>query len=149
MRRNMSKAMVQTRSPRTLLVAAMVLLVASVYLAIPAVSQAGGGENFCKNAWLNRYGQSNDYCTATPWHYNYFVKVASQEHSACVSTTTNSNKTGVNFSWVCTPGPWGYAERQTSMSVLTHGIIRNNTTGDTNHATGSETYCDYPFCEEP
>lgn len=144
----MSRVISSSHLRAALLALLLALLATSAYLSMPSITQASGGEDFCKEAWLNRYGQSNDFCTATPWRYNFYVKVSSQEHSACVSTTTNSNKTGVNVSWVCTPGPYGYADRQVNWGVLTHGIIRNNTTGDTNHATGSETYCSTQACVE-
>lgn len=117
----------------------------SLHLAVASTAQA---ENFCSNAWLDRYGQSNDFCASTSWHYNYNVAVQSYEHSACVSTTTNSNKTGVNLTWACTSGPYNLQSRQANWGVLTHGIIRNNTTGDTNHASGSQVYCLTKSCEE-
>lgn len=113
-----------------------------------AVASPAAAEGFCENVWLNRYGQSNDFCAAGAWHYNAYVTVKSQEHSACASTTTNSNKTGVNLTWVCTSGPNGFVGRNANWDILTHGIIRNNTTGDTNHGSGGETYCLTQSCEE-
>lgn len=113
--------------------------------AIPH-AQAYGTQNFCTNAWLDRYGQPNDNCAANDKHYNYYVNVTPGEHSACVSVTTNTSKSGLTTGWTCTTnGSW--TGRYVDPTILTNGIIRNNTTGDVNHASGGQAWCHFYICQ--
>ena len=103
-------------------------------------------QNFCAGAWLDKYGLPGDNCSGY-YGFQNWVEVEAHEHSACVSATTNSQKSGVYLSWKCTAGPWSSAKRWAWNEVFSAGIIRNNTTGSTNHATGRQSYCDTQYCK--
>lgn len=124
------------------------MLTFASFLAFTSTSHASGAKGFCAHAWLNKYGQTGDFCTDPEYHYNFEVVVQSEEHSACGSTTTTWDKSGVNVSWVCTSGPYGINSRRVDWDVYTRGIIRNNTTSDTNHGTGSVGYCSTKGCAQ-
>jgi len=133
---------------RTLLAIGVGLLM-SLCLCIGAISKAGAVEthNFCTGAWLDRYGQPQDNCAAGWFGYNVRVGVYAHEHSACASTTTNSQKSGVNLPWTCTATPYTETVNWTSALAFTQPIMRNNTSGDTNHADGSQLLCNTYDCE--
>lgn len=143
---NSNLDIVGRRSRGTALLAIGIAMLISLWLYLGPVSSAHA-ENFCERVWLDKYGQTYDNCSAYPaLHYNYSVVVRAFEHSACVSTTTNGWKSGLNMSWTCTPGPEAYAQAYANWSVLTYGIIRNNTTNDTNHASGNQVWCATQSC---
>jgi hypothetical protein len=135
------------RRQLTLLTLSVALLM-GLWLNIGPVSRADayGQQNFCPNAWLDRYGQPNDNCAANDKHYNYYVVVVPQEHSACVSVTTNNDKSGLTTGWTCSPGSVTTA-RYVDPKIKTNGIIRNNTTNDVNHASGGQNWCHYYNCQ--
>lgn len=126
---------------RARLGAAVTVVLAALTL-LGAVSEAHAGtQTFCTYAWVAPYGQSNDNCAANDLHYNYRVFVRSYEHSGCVSTTTNTSKSGVNATWSCTAGPGGALWKWVDPKAKTNGILRNNTTGDANHVSGIQEWC--------
>lgn len=132
----------------------LLLLGATVLAAFMIAGQAPNAraENlvdyteFCPNAFLGPYGQSNDNCAGGGWGYHFTVQVYAKEHSACASTTTNGAKSGVNRSWLCTPGPYSSVANTVDPSVWTLSIIRNNTTGSSNHASGVAGRCSNIGC---
>lgn len=135
--------------PAALRTAALCAMVAAVGLlgALVTTSKADAAiayEEFCINANLGPYGQSTDSCAGGGYRRQFYVQVQAFTHSACASSTTNGAKSGVNVAWVCTAGGGGVtAANWVNSSVYTYGIIRNNTTGDTNRATGVVGY-EYP-----
>jgi hypothetical protein len=127
---------------RWALLATPILFLLGLWICMGPVSgaQADGAQAFCSSAWLDRYGQPNDSCAANDKHYNYKIQVYALEHSACASTTTNTSKSGVNWTWSCAPA-WNWGVNWMNPTVLTNGIIRNNTVGDVNHASGYQFWC--------
>lgn len=110
-------------------------------------AQAIYQNEFCRGAWLDKYGQPGDNCSGY-FGYTFWVAVEAHEHSACASASTNGQKSGVYRPWKCTPGPWSYVQNWIFADRVAGEIIRNNSTGSTNHATGSMLYCLIPSCEE-
>ena len=96
---------------------------------------------------MDPYGSQYDNCGAWEKHWNAIVQVTAQEHSACVATTTNGWKSGLNTSWNCTTGNYETIIKYVSPYVMTYGIIRNNTSGDGNHATGVQHFCFVQGCQ--
>jgi hypothetical protein len=120
------------------------IVVAAMLLAMtaPRAEAVEGQQAFCVNVWMDPYGSQYDNCGAWEKHWNFYFKVVSQEHSACVSATTNGWKSGLVFTWSCTSGPNGLQEIVAYPPYIeTYGIIRNNTTGSGNHATGTQAFC--------
>ena len=116
------------------LAAALGLLV--LLLAFAPAAEAETAE-FCSYAYLAPYGSGGDNCAGGGYHRNQSVQVQAFEHSACASSTTDGTKAGVNVAWVCTSGGGGAVTTNwVNGSVYTYGIIRNNTTGAGNRATG-------------
>jgi hypothetical protein len=111
-------------------------------LLVALVPSAGATTaEFCSYAYLAPYGSGGDNCAGGGYHRNDLVQVQAFEHSACASSTTDGTKGGVNVSWVCTPGGGGsVVQNYVNSSVYTYGIIRNNTTGAGNRATGVVDY---------
>jgi hypothetical protein len=99
------------------------------------------GGPFCSNWPLNPLGQPFDYCTEPAYRYNKVVEGYGEYHSACVSTTVDGTKAGVNTSWACTPGPRSSVLNGVNKWAWTEAIIRNNTTGDSNVVSGNRWYC--------
>jgi len=119
----------------------MLLATAFVLLAIAAPKADADVQAFCQNVWMDPYGSQYDNCGAWEQHWNAIVQVSAQEHSACVSTTTTGWKSGLNASWSCTAGSYETTIKYVSPKAFTYGIIRNNTTGSGNHATGVQNWC--------
>jgi hypothetical protein len=112
----------------------------ALFLAAAPPADATTAE-FCSNAYLAPYGSGGDNCAGGGYHRNDLVQVQAFEHSACASSTTDGSKSGVNVAWVCTAGGGGaVVQNYVNSSVYTYGIIRNNTTGAGNHATGVVDY---------
>lgn len=131
----------------TLLAAGIIVMMGVCFYLVPISSaHAEGVQEFCPNTWLDRYGQPSDNCAANDKHYNFRITLFAVEHSACSSTTTNTSKSGVNWSWSCTPGGGNWNENYMNPTVLTNGIIRNNTTGSINHASGWQHWCSTYNC---
>ena len=134
----MAKSMSRLRRMLLGLVAA-VLLVAT-WASVGQTEKAEAG-NFCTYVFVQPYGQAGDRCAATWGGPLYGVTVESFEHSGCVATTNAGG--ALNSSWVCSAGPnsfnWQFYGND---GVYRRAIIRNNTTGATNHISGSWTcYC--------
>lgn len=126
----------------TILSGLAILAAVSLLALVASVSTAQAtGQNFCTHAWLDRYGQANDSCAANDRHYNYAIVYWSEEHSVCASVTTNTSKSGLAAGWSCTSGAYEGLTKYVSPKVLTNGIIRNNTTTDTNHGSGQQNWC--------
>lgn len=114
-------------------------LLSGLWIVSGAVSQADA-QDFCP-VLLAPYGTTYDNCSSYPSkQWNYEVYVYSQEHSACVSTTTNGWKSGLNNSWTCTAGAYSQTWKVVGACTATYGIIRNNTTSDATHANGAQWY---------
>jgi hypothetical protein len=124
--------------------AVILTLMASVVLA-PTAKGASYANPFCSGAWLDRYGQPNDYCAAGLFGYNYMSEVKAHEHAACASFTTDSQKSGVYRTWACTSA-WSSTQNWGPNTVFGQPIIRNNTTGSTNHADGVQYGCTVYGC---
>jgi hypothetical protein len=127
---------------------ALIVLLITLMISLGSASGAQAnpfGNNFCTGTWLDRYGQPQDYCAAGLFGYNYMSEVKAHEHAACASFTNNSQKSGVYETWDCTPG-WSSTQNWGPTTVFGQPIIRNNTTGSTNHADGYQLYCNTYAC---
>lgn len=133
---------------RLLPLIAVVGILTCIWSAV-AVTPAGAAETteFCRGAWLNKYGQPGDSCAAGHWGYQFWVQVNAHEHSACANITVNSQKSGAVGVWSCTSGPWSQVVIYPQAYTWSQPIMRNNTTGDTNHADGYQYYCETYHCE--
>jgi len=129
-----------TRWRNTLLLAIAAVACLATYAALAPTAHASGQE-FCSNAWLDRYGQPNDNCAANDKHYNYAIVFTAREHSVCGSVTTNTSKSGLVDTWDCTPGSYESMTNWVSPKILTNGIVRNNTAADTNHSYSNQNWC--------
>lgn len=133
-------------APRARLIGLGAVLVVAAFavLLVPRTATAGElfGNNFCQGVTLGHLNGPNDYCTSSNWEYNKFVRGASGEHSTCVSTTTNGEKSGVNVSWACSAGPGYEILNSVNEWAITKSIIRNNTTGDSEQVTAVEWWCE-------
>jgi hypothetical protein len=127
---------------------AVALVFVGLWLSVMAPSASADPyvQDFCSHAWVGPYGQSNDSCAAGDKHYNFMVEVIADEHSACIATTTNTNKSGLNSTWDCTAGAYQATQKWVSPKALTNGIFRNNTAGSANHASGRQTWCSVYNC---
>jgi len=122
---------------------AALLAIAALLAVIPAGASASElfARNYCENVTLGHLGGANDYCTSGSWGYNKIERGYSQQHSTCVATTTNGAKSGVNVSWACSIGGGYEIKNAVNQYAWTKGIIRNNTTGDSEVVTATEWYC--------
>ena len=117
--------------------AAMVPLAVSGTAASPAF--ASGADSYC-GVTLGHYGGPNDYCVAPSSHLNTTEYGFGLQHSVCVSTTTNGEKSGVNVAWACSSGGGSEVRNEVNGSVLTRSIIRNNYTGDSVSVSAQEVF---------
>lgn len=147
----MSQTATQFLGLRRGIVAVVLAVVACTALIsmLPSSAVAGElfGNYFCKNVTLGHLGGPNDYCTSGNWEYNKVERGISEQHSTCVSTTTDGTKAGVNVSWACSAGPGYEILSGVNQYAWTKSIIRNNTTGDSEVVLGTEWWCEYgPPC---
>lgn len=141
MKSSLDSSLVLPRPRVALLSIAVAFLMGVLFLGGPVTSSKA--EWFCYNTWLDRYGQPADNCGG-PFNYLSVVGVYAREHSACVSTTTNGNKSGLNRSWLCTSGPW--QSIYLPAGYYAAPIIRNNTINAHNHADGIYATCSPADC---
>jgi hypothetical protein len=116
---------------------------AAAVMLSPANAEAGElyGRNYCTNVTLGHLGGANDNCTSGYWGYNKVERGYSAQHSTCVSSTTNGEKSGVNVSWACSIGGGYEIYNTVNQYAWTKSIIRNNTTGDSESVVATEWYC--------
>jgi hypothetical protein len=134
------------RRPLPILAVALVLAGLWLTAMAPAANADPFLQDFCSHAWVGPYGQANDSCAAGDKHYNFMVEVTAEERSACIATTTNNNKSGLNSTWDCTAGPYQSTQKWVSPKVLTNGIFRNNAAASANHASGRQMWCSVYNC---
>jgi hypothetical protein len=99
-------------------------------------ARAGGTEGI--SCYAAPYGQSGDRCNAANPQYLGVVHLRSVEHSGCADAINNSG--ALVQSWLCTAGPNGELNVNFGFNQPLRGILRNNTTGDWTHLTGSQTW---------
>jgi hypothetical protein len=117
-------------------VAAMLML-ACIALAGASKADAFGGY-FCNGYNAAPYGQPGDRCGAPSGNFSLTgVSGSGSDHSACVNAMDQNG--ALWGSWVCSGGPnqnaygtWGNEFRSA------RGIVRNNSTGGTNHLYGAQ-----------
>jgi hypothetical protein len=115
----------------------LIALILGVWLASGPIARASASvEAFCNGYLAAPYGHPGDRCAA-PYGHNPFNGVTGKggNHSACVDALDSSGN--LKFSWICSSGPNEEAIMSTCCGYgWLRGIVRNNTTGDTNHLWG-------------
>jgi hypothetical protein len=123
-----------------LAVALTALVPLSVSGAAPTSALASGADSYCVSVTLGHFGGPNDFCVAPSSHLNTTEFGFGLEHSVCVSTTTNGEKSGVNVAWACSSGGGSEVRNEVNGSVQTQSIIRNNDTGDSVNVSAQEVF---------
>jgi hypothetical protein len=128
------------RHRHALILACALTLAAVMWLLSGPVTKANAAnqEAFCNGYLAAPFGQNGDRCHAP--NYRTLIGVAGKggNHSACV----DAEDTGGNLvtSWVCSSGPNVEVSIGFCCGSTLRGVVRNNTTGDTNHLWGWDIY---------
>jgi hypothetical protein len=117
---------------------AVAALMAVWALGGPVASAQANVEPFCNGYNAARYGQPGDSCSDPNFHLLNGVTGKGAQHSACVDALNTGG--GLINSWVCSSGPNVEVSMGTCCGQTLRGIVRNNTTGDTNHLWGWDLY---------
>jgi hypothetical protein len=118
-----------------LILACALALAAGVWLVGGPITKANAGvEPFCNGYLAAKFGQPGDRCHDPNYHLLNGVSGKGGNHSACV----DAEDTGGNLitSWVCSSGANVEVSLGTCCGKTLRGVVRNNTTGDTNHLWG-------------
>jgi hypothetical protein len=122
-----------------LLLALALTVAAGLWLVSGPISNANASvEAFCNGYLAAPYGSAGDRCSDPNFHVLNGVSGKGGNHSACVDALD----TGGNLitSWVCSSGANVEVSLGTCCGRTLRGIVRNNTTGDTNHLWGWDQY---------
>lgn len=121
-----------------LIAGCLAALFASLWLLGPIARADASVEQFCNGYLAAPYGQNGDRCAAPNFHILNGVTGKGVQHSACVDALD----TGGNLitSWACSSGPNVEVSLGTCCGRTLRGIVRNNTTGDTNNLYGWDLY---------
>jgi len=130
------------RGLKALLIPACVIaLLVAIWAAGGPIGNAQAASNpFCNGYNAAPYGQPGDRCSDGSW-FNPLNGVVGKgvNHSACVDAENTGG--GLITSWACSGGPEVEVSTGTCCSLGTlRGVVRNNTTGDTNHLYGWDLY---------
>jgi len=127
-------------SHRIALIFACALAVAAgLWLVSGPISSASANvEAFCNGYLAAPYGQNGDRCSDPNFHLLNGVSGKGGNHSACIDALDTGGNLITN--WVCTSGPNVETSLGTCCGRTLRGIVRNNTTGDTNHLWGWDQY---------
>lgn len=104
----------------------------------PVSSANAAVDQFCNGYLSARYGQPGDSCADPNFHLLNGVTGKGVQHSACVDALNTGG--GLITSWACSSGPNVEVSMGTCCGQTLRGIVRNNTTGDTNNLYGWDFY---------
>jgi hypothetical protein len=104
----------------------------------PIANASAGSAEFCGGYLAAPYGQNGDRCSDPNFHLLNGVSGKGGNHSACVDALNTSGN--LITSWVCSSGANVEVSLGTCCGQTLRGIVRNNTTGDTNHLWGWDIY---------
>jgi hypothetical protein len=122
-----------SRTRIMLILACAMALVAAMWLGGPITKANATVEQFCSGYLAAPYGQNGDRCHAPAYHILNGVTGKGVNHSACVDAEEG---TSLITSWVCSSGPEVEVSLGTCCGRTLRGVVRNNTTGDTNKLWG-------------
>ncbi|MEZ5078241.1 MAG: hypothetical protein R2725_12470 [Solirubrobacterales bacterium] len=140
----MIEASVSTAGARNrkvlILAGCLVALFAGVWAAAGPIAHSNAAvATFCNGYNAAKYGQPGDRCHDSSYRSPLNgVTGKGVNHSACVDAENTGGS--LVYSWVCSSGPNVEVSRGTCCSLTLRGVVRNNTTGDTNHLYGWDLY---------
>lgn len=117
-----------------LIAGCLVALFASLWFLGPVARASANVEQFCNGYLAAPFGQNGDRCA----HLLNGVTGKGVNHSACVDALDGGGNLIAN--WACSSGPNVEVSLATCCGRTLRGIVRNNTTGDTNHLYGWDLY---------
>jgi hypothetical protein len=134
----MEHVAVKAPSRRHLVLAGCIaMLIAGIWIVAGPTPSANAVQPFCQGYVAAPYGQPGDSCANGSYHLLNGVTGKGVQHSGCVDALNTGG--ALIASWVCSQ-PNVEASMGTCCGQQLRGIVRNNTTGDTNTLYGWDFY---------